>query len=59
MSENRDVELEVDSLATREVRALASQCKFDDWKTGPIAKLRRKIVDLAKTNPEILDGQQA
>ncbi len=59
MSENRDVELEVDNLATREVRALASQCKFDDWKTGSIAKLRRKIVDLAKTNPEILDGQQA
>lgn len=59
MSDERDVTLEVENLATREVRALASQCKFDDWKDGSIAKLRRKIIELAKTTPEILDGERA
>jgi hypothetical protein len=45
-------------LTTKQIRALASQQKIENWNTADIGTLKRKLVEIAKTQ-DILGGEQA
>jgi hypothetical protein len=55
---NENPEDIINELSTRQVKALASQCKIENWYTESISVLRRKLIDIAKYQ-EILEGEDA